>query len=192
MLKRVLIILGHPNPYSYCGALASAYEDGARGAGADVQKILLSELAFDPNLKHGYDDQVLEPDLIMAQEKIQWAEHLVFVYPTWWGTMPALLKGFVDRTFLPGYAFKYRKGYPLWDKLLRGRSARLIVTMDAPPWYFRFWYGRPGHRAMKQVVLEFCGIGPVRVSSIGSVKMVNEKQRKRWLLHVQSLGRKMR
>ncbi len=129
--------------------------------------------------------------MIESQELIQWASHLVFVYPTWWGTMPAMLKGFIDRVFLPGFAFQYRKDSMWWDKLLKGKSARIIVTMDTPPWYYLLFYGRPGHNAIKKSVLEFCGIKPVKISSIGPVKHSKDRKRKAWLNNVQKLGEKL-
>jgi putative NADPH-quinone reductase len=88
--------------------------------------------------------------LINAQNDITWAEHLTLVYPIWWGGIPALLKGFFDRVFLPGFAFKYRKGSPFPDKLLKGRTAHLLVTMDTPPWYYRWVYRMPGLHQMRK------------------------------------------
>ena len=90
-----------------------------------------------------------------AQAQIAWAGHLVWVYPTWWGAMPALLKGFIDRVFLPGFAFKHHQGSSRWDKLLAGRSAELLVTMDTPPWYYRWVQRGPGHH---QIVLELADL----------------------------------
>ena len=177
---------------SFCGALAEAYIEGAKSAGADIKQLYLGELKFDPILWHGYKEiQELEEDLKMAQEFILWAEHLVFVYPTWWGTMPALLKGFIDRTFLPGFAFKYRQNSLFWDRLLTNRSARLLVTMDAPPWYYRWVYKQPGHNMMKKTILGFCGIKPVKVSEFGPIKMSTEEQRHKWLLKARELGEKI-
>lgn len=109
-----------------------------------MRQLKLGEMQFDPILRDGYNhSQTLEPDLLEAQRQIHWAEHLVFVYPVWWGGIPALLKGFFDRVFLPGFAFKYRNRSQLWDKLLKGRTADLLVTLDTPPWYFRWIYGAP-------------------------------------------------
>ena len=111
MSKRVLVILGHPATNSFCGALADSYSEGANAAGNEVQFISLGSLSFDPILHNGYNTiQELELDLVAAKEAITWAQHIVFVYPIWWGAMPALLKGFIDRIFLPGFAFKYREG----------------------------------------------------------------------------------
>jgi len=188
----ILLINGHPDRESFCSALSQAYKQGAQGAGAEVREINVGALKFSPNLAHGYRKiTALEEDLLHAQDSIKWAEHLVFVYPTWWGTMPALLKGFIDRTFLPGFAFKYRDNSPWWDRLLTGRSARMIVTMDAPVWFFRLVYGKPGHNAMKKMVLEFCGIKPVRITSFGSIKRSSEEQRIRRLEQVKRLGSKL-
>ncbi|OME85077.1 NADPH:quinone reductase [Paenibacillus sp. FSL A5-0031] len=189
--KKILIIQGNPNPTSYCSSLAKAYADGAVQGGAEVRIILLHELSFNPNLAFGYAKRTeLEPDLLEAQASIKWADHLVFIYPTWWGTQPALLKGFLDRVLLPGFAFKYREGSILWDKLLSGKTARLIVTLDTPVWYNRFVYGQPGHRAMKNATLQFCGIKPVRITNIGPVKGSTDTKRGKWLAIVGKLGNK--
>ncbi|MFC5701385.1 NAD(P)H-dependent oxidoreductase [Cohnella faecalis] len=189
MNMNIAIVMGHPDSGSYCAALAAAYGKGAIDRGASVRTIDLSRMEFNPSLKHGYRQRTeLESDLAAAQETIRWADHLVFVYPTWWGTMPALLKGFLDRTLLPGFAFKYRDNSVLWDKLLAGKSARLIVTMDTPSWYNRFVYGKPGHRAMKIATLQFCGVKPVKITEIGPVRPSTEQARLKWLGKVEKLG----
>lgn len=190
--KKVLIIQGNPISGSFCDALAKAYKKGALNAHAEVRQINIRDIEFNLNLASGYKNEVeLEPGLIESQSLIQWAHHLVFVYPTWWGTMPALLKGFIDRVFLPGFAFQYRKDSVWWDKLLKGKSARIIATMDTPPWYYRLFYGRPGHNAMKKSTLEFSGVKPVKISSIGPVKHSKESKRETWLNNMQKLGEKL-
>lgn len=164
---------------------------GARGRGHVVRQLKLGELQFDPILREGYgQNQALEPDLLEAQRQIHWAEHLVFVYPVWWGGVPALLKGFFDRTFLPGFAFKYRNRSQLWDKLLSGRSADLLVTLDTPPWYFRWVYGAPAHRQMVRTILGFCGIKTRRLAEFAPVRPSSEEQRQRWLRTAEGLGSK--
>ncbi|NRR33001.1 NAD(P)H-dependent oxidoreductase [Oxalobacteraceae bacterium] len=189
MPKKTLLILGHPSSDSFCAALADAYLVAARQAGRDVRQLRLGELNFDPVLRKGYASiQALEPDLLAAQEALSWAEHLVFVYPIWWGAMPALMKGFIDRIFLPGYAFKYRPNSVLWDKLLSGRTAHLLVTMDSPPWYFKWINRMPGHNQMKKTILEFSGIKPVRISSFGPVQGASTEQRGRWLAKARGYG----
>ncbi|BBI33556.1 NAD(P)H-dependent oxidoreductase [Cohnella abietis] len=192
MEAKILIITGHPTPQSFCSALSDAYMEGALSSKAQVRTIDLSKIEFNPNLKFGYHQRTeLEDSLKEAQELISWANHLVFVYPTWWGAMPAILKGFIDRVFLPGFAFKYRKNSPLWDKLLTGKSAHLIVTMDTPSWYYRLIYRRAGHSVMKRNILQFCGISPVRITEIGPVKSLSDVLRVKWLDKVKRLGSKL-
>lgn len=191
MPKRILILLGHPAVDSLCSALAEAYASGAREAGHEVSVIRLAALRFDPVLHEGYKAvQPLELDLLAAQDAIRRAEHLVFIYPTWWGGMPALMKGFIDRVFLPGFAFKYRAGSALWDKLLTGKSGHVITTMDTPPWYDRLVYGRPGWRQMERTILGFCGVKPLRFTAVGRVKDTPPRWKADWLERVRALGRK--
>ncbi|MCM3146235.1 NAD(P)H-dependent oxidoreductase [Brevibacillus sp. MER 51] len=188
----ILVIIGHPDPESYCSALAHAYMKGAEGKDAQIRTIDLSQIAFDPNLKYGYRKRTeLEDDLKEAQDLIRWADHLVIVYPTWWGTMPAILKGFFDRVLLPGFAYKYREGSPLWDKLLTGKTAHLILTMDTPSWYNRLIYWQAGHLVMKRNILKFCGIKPVKVTEISGVNASAEEKRKKWLEKVKQLGERL-
>lgn len=188
----ILVIIGHPDPESYCSALAHAYMKGATGKAAQIRTIDLSQIAFDPNLKYGYRKRTeLEDDLKEAQELIRWADHLVIVYPIWWGTMPAILKGFFDRVLLPGFAYKYREGSSLWDKLLTGKTAHLIVTMDTPSWYNRLIYWQAGHLVMKRNILKFCGIKPVKVTEISGVNASAEEKRKKWLEKVKQLGERL-
>ena len=187
--KRILLVLGTPKTTSFCHVLAETYTQAARSKGHVVRQLRLGELQFDPILRSGYDQgQSLEPDLLEAQRQIHWAEHLVFVYPVWWGGIPALLKGFFDRTFLPGFAFKYRSRSQLWDKLLTGRTADLLVTMDTPAWYFRWIYGAPAHRQMTRTILGFCGIKTRRVAQFAPVRPSTETQRQRWLRKAEELG----
>ncbi len=174
---RTLILLGHPDKKSLCAALADSYEKGAREKGGDVMRLNISELSFNPNLRQGYKViQNLEPDLVEAQRLIKWASLIVIVYPVWWGGVPAILKGFIDRIFLPGFAFKYRENSPMWDKLLTGKSGRLIVTSDAPAWWLYLTYFHPSVNMMKKAVCEFCGISPVTVMSFDSIKSASEKR----------------
>ena len=180
----------HPSDRSFCKALADAYESAAKDAGYEIERINLRELDFNPNLIHGYAEiQELEPHLQMAQKKIMQCQHLVLIFPIWWGSMPALLKGFFDRCLLPGYAFKYHEKDPFWDKLLKGRSARVIITSDAPVFYNWLMYLGAPYVTIKKTILGFCGFKPVKLLSIGSVKTLSASKREGWLTKVSALGR---
>ncbi|MGM8061856.1 NAD(P)H-dependent oxidoreductase [Vogesella indigofera] len=189
MSERWVVILGHPDADSLCGALARRYVESAREAGREVSLFCLGDLQFDPVLRHGYrQPQPLEPDLQRLQQAIADAQQLVLVLPLWWGGMPALLKGMFDRVFLSGWAYRYRQDSVWWDKLLRGRRAEVIVTMDTPGWYYRWVYGQPLFRQLKHTILGFCGFAPVRITALAPVRGSNSTQQARWLEQVAQLA----
>lgn len=190
MPKRILIIQGHPAEESFCGALAKEYQAGAEEAGHELHTLTVRDLRFDPILHEGYKViQPLEEDLLFAQKEIEAADHILILFPTWWGGVPALLKGVIERIFLPGFAFKYRKGSPLWDRYLKGKSAHVMATMDTPPWYYRTVYRDAGITQIKRMILQFCGVSPVKVSRIGRVKESSESWKQKWLSKARRYGR---
>lgn len=189
-MKKILVINGNPDTQSLCSELARSYKKGADSAGTECKLVHLAELEFNPVLTYGYRQRTeLEPDLVLLQEEIRNANHLVLVYPNWWGTYPALLKGFLDRILLPGFAFRYRENKMQMDKLLTNKTARLIVTMDSPKWYYTLFQKSPGHNSMKKGILEFCGIKPVKISSFGPVITSVESTRKAWITKVEKMGK---
>ncbi len=192
-MKKILIINGHPNKESFNFGITAAYKTGASQSGAEVKEIVIADLRFNPNLQYGYQKRTeLEPDLVEAWQKIKWADHLVWVHPVWWGGLPAITKGFIDRLFLPGFAFQYRENSVRWNKLLTGKTAHIITTLDQPGWYYRFAFGRPSVNQLKKSTLEFCGIKPVKVTYIGIVRNAKEDVRKKWLTKVGKSGRDLR
>jgi NAD(P)H dehydrogenase (quinone) len=188
-MSPTLVVLGHPNPDSLCAALADAYAAGARAAGAEVQVMRLGELEFDPVLRAGYrDDQQLEDDLQVAQAAILAAGRLVLVTPIWWGSYPAVLKGFIDRTFLPGFAFRYAKpGRQI--RLLKGRSARLIVTGDSPWFWLKLVVGDSTVQSLRKGTLRFSGLKPVDLTRYGPVRGSSAERRAAWIADAERLGR---
>ncbi len=188
-MKNILIINGHPNKESLCFSLTEAYFKGAKESGAQIEQINISDLQFNPSLQFGYRKRMdLEPDLLNAWEKIKKADHLVWVHPIWWGGFPAIMKGFIDRLFLPGLAFQYQENSAWWDKLLTHKTARIITTLDQPKLYYRFVYGRPSVNQLKKCILQFCGIKPVKITYVEFVKKSNERQREKWPQKIHKLG----
>ncbi len=186
-----LVILGHSRQDSFCGALAQAYVEGVAQAGKQGRLLKLAELEFNPYLQLDYEDkQPLEADLLEAQKLIEQAENIVIVTPFWWGSVPALLKGFLDRILLPGWAFKYEKGMALPKKLLKGRRGRLILTMDSPSWWYNFVYHRVAHRSMVSATMRFIGLKPVKVTMINKVLDFEQGDAQRWMEKVASLAEK--
>ncbi len=189
MKKKILIINGHPDKESFNYGVSGAYKKGVLKSDALLEEINIRELNFNPNLEFGYRKRTeLEPDLLNAQEKIKWADHIVWIYPVWWGSLPAILKGFIDRVMLPGFAFKKRENSVWWDKLLTGKTSRIICTLDQPGWYYKWFYGNPSHNAMKKLTLNFVGIKKVKITTIGPIRLSKEKYRNNWLQKVEKLG----
>jgi len=185
-----LVLVGHPNSNSFNAALAESYAQGIRATGRDAEVLYLSNLEFDPILHLGHSkEQPLEPDLVSARDKIAAADHLFVVTPVWWGSSPALLKGFIDRVFLPGWAFAYEEGAMLQTKLLAGRSARVVLTMDAPSWYYRWFYGQPLHGSLIHATLGFTGFS-VGSTTISQVRTLTADQREAWLGQMHRLAQR--
>lgn len=185
----ILVINGHPSRQSFTRAIAESYAAGARAAGSQVEMLHLADLIFDPILHDGYHKMMeLEPDLLKAQELIKACTKLVICYPQWWGSGPALLKGFIDRVFLPGFAFKYRENSKLWDKLLQGRSAELWLMSDSPRFWFLIKYWNSPIKWLKTATLDFCGFSPVKVNIVDRVRFLSEVQRTKALLRARKAG----
>ena len=191
MSVNVLIIDGHPDPSQdrLCHALAEAYAHGAAAAGNPVRRLDVARLDFSMlRTRTEFETETTQSDIQAAQTDIEWARHLVIVYPLWLGTMPALLKGFLEQCLRPGFAFeKDSKGWP--KKLLRARSARIVVTMGMPAFWYRWFYLAHSLRSLERNILKFCGITPVRETLFGMVEAASESKRAKWLAEMERLGR---
>jgi putative NADPH-quinone reductase len=193
MPRRILIIIGHPDPEPrrLCRALAASYADGARSAGHEVRLVDIATIDF-PLLRtqEEFVDRALPVTLEDAAQAIGEAEHIVFVFPLWLGTMPALLKAFLEQVMRPGVAFAYSdNGKGGFGKtLLKGRSARVVVTMGMPAFFYRLWYLGHGIAGMRRNILNFVGISPVCETLLGPVEGASETKREKWLATMRALG----
>jgi putative NADPH-quinone reductase len=192
MARRISIVQGHPDPSGgrLCHALADTYAGGAEEAGHEVRRVEVARLEF-PLLKTQaeFETGAAPPEIQIAQEAIRWAEHLVIVYPLWLGTMPALLKGFLEQAFRPGFAFDTKpKG--LWYRRLKGRSARIVVTMGMPALVYRWYFGAHSLKSLERNILGFCGIRPIRESLFGMVEAAGDAKRRQWLATMRTHGRR--
>lgn len=188
-MAHLLIFDGHPDPSSFTAALAAAYEAGARPH-TSVERIALRELCFDPILHRGYAaPQPLEPDLERASAAITAARHVTWLYPSWWNAPPALVKGFLDRVLLPGFAFRYDKEQALPVKLLSGRSARLVTSMDSPRWWHYLVNRSALHHQFLRSTLGFCGFAPLFCETLYSARELDGEGRARALERLSRLGK---
>lgn len=191
MTMKALILLGHADPTSFNAAIARGYAEAFTAAGGEATVVTLSELRFDPVLRHGYRlPQELEPDLLRLREQIEAADHLVWVFPTHWASPPAVVRAIVDRLFLPGWAFAYVPGKALPRGLLAGRSARVVTTMDSPAWWYSLWNYRAIHGAFVNATLRFVGLAPIDTRVLYETRTRTPAQRDRWLAAVRAMASK--
>ena len=192
MSKRILVIQGHPDTSELHlnHALADAYAQGASAAGHEVRTVTVSELDF-PMLRSQQDWEHGEvpPTLKSAQDDIQWAEHLVVFFPLWLGGMPAVLRAFLEQVLRPGFAFSYSKSNPMGVKGLKGRSARVVVTMGMPSLFYKWFFRAHSLKALKRNILGFVGIAPIRQTVIGMSANLKPEDVKKLQSMMQKLGR---
>jgi len=188
--RKVFILLGHPDKDSFNCTLADEYQKGAEEAGHEVRRMNLSDMQFDPILHYGYRlIQALEPDLLSFQENMRWCDHFIVFYPSWWSTMPALLKGLFDRTWLPGFAYHFT-GEFFWKKLMKGKSATMVVTSDTIPFAQTFIFGDTINE-LKRGILWFAGFSPIYVRRFGYLKHFGSiSRRERIKYKIRKFGRK--
>lgn len=193
--KKVFILMGHPNTDTLTSRLADAYEVGALKAGHEVRRQNVGEMKFDPILHKGYKViQQLEPDLKTFQENVKWCNHLVILYPNWWGTMPALLKGLIDRAWLPGFAFNFTKtmGFiPGWRGHLGGKSARMIILANTNPIASWLLFGDFTNE-LARATLKFSGISPLCIKVFSPSETARADVHQRWIRRVERWGSEAR
>ena len=195
---RILVVIGTPLANSLNHALASAYVEAARPEGADVDVI---DLAIDPIPAHpstrgelrtprqGHDDAPLDAHVADYIARVEAADHLVLLFPQWWGTYPAALKSWLDRVLLSGTAFSYRSTGRGWDKHLTGRTARIVMTMDSPGWWNRGFYRDAAVVALKNATLWYCGIRTLGVMRVPEVRHATPDRLARAIATLGRLGR---
>ncbi|MCO4091744.1 MAG: NAD(P)H-dependent oxidoreductase [Sphingorhabdus sp.] len=188
-VRKIAIFDAHPDPEParYVHALADSYGAGARGAGHEVRQIMLGGINIP--ILHSREDWMQNDapaEVKSGQDAILWADHIVFVYPLWLGDMPALLKAFLEQVLRPGTALQYGDSAAP-EKLMKGKSARLVVTMGMPAIFYRAYYGARSVRSFKRNILELVGIDPVETSLIGNVEG-SAKHRERWLERMTEYG----
>jgi putative NADPH-quinone reductase len=193
MSRRIAIIEGHPDSTSphLCHDLATAYARGAEQAGHEISRIRIADLAF-PWLKtkEEFESGSTPPGLASSLAMIARADHLMLVYPLWLGSMPAVMKAFLEQVFRPGFAFALASPGKKVSKLLKGKSAHIVVTMGMPAFVYRWYFGAHSLKCLKRSILGLCGIGPISESLLGSVESTSVATRQGWLAEMEARGRR--
>lgn len=188
-MPKALVLLGHADSSSFNASLAEAYTRAFGAEGGAAQLVRLGDLAFDPVLRHGHRKaQPLEPDLLMLRDAFEAADHVAWFFPTYWASPPAVVRGVVDRLFLPDWAFRYEDGKPLPRGLLAGRSARVVTTMDSPAFWYALSHNRAIHGAFVSGTLRFVGFAPVRTRAIYRLRDLDAPARAKLLREMTALA----
>jgi len=191
-MSNILIIQGHPDSEKthFGHAIAEKYASAAHSAKHAIQQITIADLDF-PVLRTQQDFDKGEPcdDIKHAQQQITWADHIVVIYPLWLGDMPALLKAFFEQALRPGFALEEAEGGKAYNKLLAGKSARIVVTMGMPAFVYRWFFKMHTVKNLKRNILSFCGFKPVNTTLIGSVYAGNDDALYTALSNIAHLGR---
>jgi putative NADPH-quinone reductase len=199
-MAKIAIVVGNSMTDSYSEALGEAYRLGAESGGHQVTPLALARMNFDPILRGGYRWlQPLEPDLAAAHDALLACDHMVFVFPLWCGDMPALMKGFIERVLQPdllaiqaaGRKTNVDQARAEW-KIFKGKSARMIMTMGMPGWFYRWYFGAHALKLFKRNILKFTGVHPVRSTIYGMIEAVGDDKRRQWLREVEALGHQAR
>jgi putative NADPH-quinone reductase len=188
---QIAIIQGHPDPNGahYAHALAEAYGAAARDAGREVRVIAVAGLEF-PWLRtrEDFESGAVAPAIRRAQHTLEWANQLLIIFPLWHGTMPALLKAFFEQTFRPGFSMAHGGAGAAPKRLLKGKSARIVVTMGVPALLYRWYFGAYGVKSLERSILGWSGIAPIRTNFIGSIDDHDAERRRRWLERLRRWG----
>lgn len=192
-MRRILILQGHPDATAphLLHVLAEHYRLGAETAGHEVRTVRVADLDF-PLLRRqqAWTEERMPASLDEAADAIRWCEHLALFFPLWLGDMPALVKGFLEQVMRPHFAFEYEEGNPLGRKGLKGRSARVVVTMGMPAAIYRHLYRAHSVRSLERNILGFVGFKPVRETLIGSVEGLDADECRKWFTRLEKLGAK--
>ena len=191
MANRICVINGHPDgdPGHFCHALSDAYSNGAAAAGLAVDRVDVAQIAPACLLRPtDFATEPTEPSMLAAREAIKTADHVVIIFPIWLGTMPALLKAFFEQMARGGFAISGQEGGGWPTQHLKGRSARIIVTMGMPAIAYRLWFLNAGVSNLKRLILGLSGMGPIRQTTIGGIGALDDAGRRKWLARVKDLG----
>lgn len=189
--RRILVVNAHPDGGNghLCDALAASYADSATAAGHEVERTDLARLDV-PLLasQEQYEGGEVPITLKTGIDHLVWCDHIVLVFPLWLGTMPALLKAWLEQAFRPGVAFDYLPEGRGTTKLFGGKTARIIVTMGMPALIYRLWFRSHGVAGLRRSILKFSGMKTVEVTYFGKVEQVGPGTLLNWLTIARQMG----
>jgi NAD(P)H dehydrogenase (quinone) len=186
-----LIIYAHPNSDSLNYAILENVMRGLKDANRNFELLDSYKEKFDPVLiidqQNKRRNLINDPYTEKYRKKIEQAEKLIFIYPIWWYGVPAILKGFFDRVFVSGFAFKYDGKLP--KGLLQNKEAWVIYTIDSPSFFIRWFRKNAEWIVVRDAILKFCGIKHIKRTRFTSAKYSTSEKRKHWLQKIYEISK---
>ena len=192
-IMKTLIVYYHPHEGSFCSAIREAVVTGLHNGGHEHKIIDLSKEGFDPVMREkdlkafvqagregedGLDG--VDPFVLRYMKKLRWAQHIVMIFPIWWMTMPAMVKGFIDKVIFPGVVYKMEDGKLV--SLLTGlKQVTIITTMNTPSDVYRDVFGNSLEGSLIKGTFNQIGIHDIRWISLNKVKQSGDEKRWLWL-----------
>ena len=180
-----LIIYAHPYEKSYNASILSHVEKELERRKETVDVIDLYKEKFNPvmdekELALYSSGEFIDPKVGEYRQKIEAADHLIFIFPVWWYDLPAILKGFMDKVLLKNWAYEYSKaGLPV-GKLTFIKKTTVITTMKSPGWYYWLLYRNSIRYHFIKGTLKFCGMKQIQWFNIAAVEKIGDEKRKAW------------
>jgi putative NADPH-quinone reductase len=200
MVMKVLVVFNHPYQHSYCNAILEALKKGLAKGNHHLDLIHLDEDEFDPVMrakdlkafvlaakdpKASFD--LLDPKVQAYKQRLEQADHLVFVFPIWWELMPALTKGFIDKLIFPGIAYDYnQKGNRMIGRLKNLKGLTMVTTMNTPKIAYWAIFGNAIKKALLLGTFWKIGVPNRKWISLNYVKFTTQEKRKKWLLDIEN------
>ena len=196
---KTLIVYYHPHEGSFCSAIRDAVITGLDTGGYEWKIIDLYKDGFDP-VMHEKDLEIfvkagrmgedglegVDPLALEYMKLLRWAEHLVMIFPIWWMSTPAMVKGFIDKVIFPGIVYKMDGGR-LVSQLSSLRETTLITTMNTPADVYKERFDNSLEGSLIKGTFNQIGIHDVRWISLNMVKQVGDEKRWVWLDEIENM-----
>ena len=195
-----LVIFNHPYDDSFCNAILKACTNGLAQANKEIDVIHLDKEKFNPvmteeelkafaiaHTQPQEAEKMLSPQVLEYAKRIKHAEQLVFIFPIWWMLMPALTKGFIDKVFLPGIAYRYNEKDEMEGLLHNIKQVTVITTMGAPGSYYETKINNAVWKALEEGTFKSIGIDNCKWINLSNIKNTTKEERIKWLNDIEQL-----
>lgn len=194
---KVVIVFNHPYSGSFCNAILNSVIVGLKKGNHEVDLIHLDKEGFNPvmsvnDLRGFKEKKAVDPQVLEYKQRLEIAEHLIFIFPIWWELMPAMTKGFIDKVIFPGIAYDYKSNGMMKKKLVNLKGITLITTMNTSSFFYKLIFGNAIKKAILLGTFWKTGYKNRKWIRLSMVKSVSKKTRGKWLLKIEKKFEKLK